>query len=300
VTAYRTPDERFAGLPDFPFAPHYTVVRGLRVHHVEAGPPDAAPVLLLHGEPTWSFLYRRMLPILAAAGHRAIAPDLVGFGRSDKPTETSAYTYAAHVGWMAEWIRMNELKDMTLVGQDWGSLIGLRLVGEHPELFSRVVMANGFLPTGEGRLPFVFKLWQAFARWSPLFPISWIVRAGCARGLTRDVRAAYDAPFPTRGSKAGARAFPRIVPTAPDDPAAAPNRAAWAVLEQWNKPFLTAFATGDPIFHGLDHVLQQRIPGTAGQPHTRIRRAGHFIQEDAGEELARVIVDWIAQLAAPR
>ena len=299
MPVFRTPDERFAGLPDFPFAPRYTEVQGLRMHHVEAGPFGADPVLMLHGEPTWSFLYRKMIPVLAAAGHRAIAPDLVGFGRSDKPTSTADYTYARHVSWVAEWIERNELRRITLVGQDWGSLIGLRLAGEHPDWFDRVVIANGFLPTGEGRLPAVFKVWQAFARWSPVFPISLIVRAGCAQGLAPEVRAAYGAPFPTRASRAGARAFPRIMPTAAEDPEAAANRAAWTALESFRKPFLTAFATGDPIFRGLDRVLQQRIPGAAGQPHTRIRGAGHFIQEDRGEELARVIADWIASTPSP-
>lgn len=291
----RTPDERFARLPDYPFAPRYTEVQGLRVHHVEDGPPDAKPVLLLHGEPTWSFLYRRLIPILARAGHRALAPDLVGFGRSDKPTARSAYAYARHVQWMAEWIASNRLREITLVGQDWGSLIGLRLVGEHPHLFRRVVIANGFLPTGEGRLPLAFRLWQAFARWSPLFPVPAIVRAGCARKVSADVLAAYAAPFPDRRSKAGARVFPRLVPTSPGDPEAAANRRAWATLRTWEQPFLTVFGEKDPIFGGLDRILQERIPGAKGQPHRRLRGAGHMIQEDCGEELAEAIVQFIAR-----
>lgn len=244
---YRTPEERFAGLPDFSFEPRYTDVQGLRIHHVEAGPAGAEPVLMLHGEPTWSFLYRKMIPVIADAGYRAIAPDLVGFGRSDKPVRIEDYSFARHVAWMADWVRRNELQNITLVAQDWGSLIGLRLVAEHPERFSRVVMANGFLPTGDTPPPLAFKLWQAFARWSPLFPISAIVRAGCKQAFGRDVAAAYDAPFPVRRAKAGTRAFPRLVPTRPDDPSAGANRAAWEKLRQWHKPFLTAFATGDPI-----------------------------------------------------
>ena len=296
---FRTPDERFSGLPDYPFEPRYTHVQGLRIHHVEAGPATTPPVLLLHGEPTWSFLYRMMIPIIAEAGHRTLAPDLIGFGRSDKPTKRTTYSYARHVEWVAEWIRQNHLQNITLVVQDWGSLIGLRLVGEHPDLFSRVVVANGFLPTGDGRLPLAFRLWQAFARWSPLFPVSAIVRAGCARGLSREVRAAYDAPFPNRRSKAGARAFPRLVPTTPNDPATAANREAWKTLRRWDKPFLTAFATRDPIFAGLDRVLQEQIPGAKGQPHCRIRGAGHFIQEDKGEELARIVVQFIEQTSPP-
>lgn len=290
---YRTPQERFDDLPDYPFEPHFTDVQRLRIHHVEAGPASADPVLMLHGEPTWSFLYRKMMPIIAAAGHRAIAPDLVGFGRSDKPVRIEDYSFARHVAWMAEWMRRNELRNVTLVAQDWGSLIGLRLVAEHPERFSRVVIANGFLPTGDTPPPLAFKLWQAFARWSPLFPISAIVRAGCKQGLGRGVAAAYDAPFPVRRGKAGTRAFPRLVPTTPDDPSAAANRAAWEKLRQWDKPFLTAFATGDPIFGKLDKVLQDEIPGARGQPHCRIRGAGHFIQEDQGEELAHVVVRFI-------
>lgn len=292
--AYRTPDSRFSRLPGYDFDPHYTTVAGLRMHHVEAGPADGEPVLLLHGEPTWSFLYRKMIPVIAAAGHRVLAPDLPGFGRSDKPLRRRDYSYSGHVAWVAEWIRENGLRDITLVAQDWGSLIGLRLVGERPELFRRVVIANGGLPTGEERLGLVFRLWQAFARWSPVFPVRAIVRAGCARAVSREVLAAYAAPYPTRRSKTGARAFPRLVPTAPDDPEAVANRRAWGGLREWRKPFLTAFGTADPIFRGFDRVLQDRIPGAAGQPHRRIRGAGHFIQEDQGEELAGIIVDFMA------
>lgn len=289
----RTPDERFQGLPGYPFAPRYTEVDGLRIHHVEEGPPDADPVLMLHGEPTWSYLYRRMIPIVAAAGHRAIAPDLAGFGRSDKPADSAAYTYAAHVAWMAKWIEANDLRRVTLVCQDWGSLIGLRLVAELPDRFARVVVANGFLPTGDREPPRAFRVWQAFARWSPWFPIGRIVQAGCAQPLSREVRAAYDAPFPTARHAVAARAFPRLVPTRPDDPAAADNRRAWERLRAWNRPLLTAFGDSDPIFRGADRVLQRQVPGAAGQPHTTIRGAGHFIQEDRGEELARVVNDFV-------
>jgi haloalkane dehalogenase len=286
----RTPDARFANLPDYPYEPRYTAVAGLRVHHAEAGPGVGEPVLMLHGEPTWSFLYRKMIPIVAAAGYRVLVPDLVGFGRSDKPTAIDAYSYARHVAWLAEWIEQRELRGITLVVQDWGSLIGLRLLGEQPERFARVVVANGFLPTGESRLPFAFKLWKAFARYSPLFPISAIVRAGCRQPVSREVRAGYDAPFPDGKYKAGARSFPRLVPTTPDDPGAVANREAWKRLRVWDRPFLTAFATGDPIFAGADRILQQQIPGAEGQPHTRIRGAGHFVQEDRGEELAELVV----------
>lgn len=290
----RTPDERFAALPDYPFAPHYTEVDDLRIHHVEEGPAEADPVLMLHGEPTWSFLYRKMIPIVAAAGHRAIAPDLVGFGRSDKPAERADYTYERHVEWIKDWLRALDLRRITLVCQDWGSLIGLRLVAEEPERFARVVVANGYLPTGDGKLPWFFRVWQAFARRSPWFPIGGIVRLGCWTRLPRAVVAAYEAPFPSAEFEAGARAFPPMVPTGPDDPAAAANRRAWETLSAWEKPFLTAFSDRDPIFRGADQALQKRIPGAAGQPHTTIRGAGHFLQDDRGEELARVVVDWIA------
>ena len=291
---YRTPDSRFSRLPGYDFEPHYTTVAGLRMHHVEAGRASGETVLLLHGEPTWSYLYRRMIPILAGAGHRVLAPDLIGFGRSDKPVRRGDYTYSGHVAWVGEWIAENGLNDITLVAQDWGSLIGLRLVGERPELFRRVVIANGGLPTGEERLGWAFRLWQAFARWSPVFPVRAIVRAGCAQRVSREELAAYSAPHPTRRSKAGARAFPRLVPRRPDDPEAVANREAWAGLREWRKPFLTAFGTGDPIFRGYDRVLQSRIPGAEGQPHRRIDGAGHFIQEDRGDELARVVADFIA------
>ncbi|HEV2149244.1 MAG TPA: haloalkane dehalogenase [Longimicrobiaceae bacterium] len=291
----RTPEERFADLPDYPFAPRYTEVDGLRIHHVEEGPADADPVLLLHGEPTWSYLYRRMIPVLAAAGHRAVAPDLVGFGRSDKPAERSAYSYDRHVEWIKAWIAARDLRRITLVGQDWGSLIGLRLVAELPDRFARVVIGNGFLPAGERRAPFVFRVWKAFARWSPWFPIGRIVQAGSATRLPPEVIAAYDAPFPSAEHKAGARMFPLLVPLTPDHPATPANRRAWEVLERWDRPFLTAFSDLDPIFRGADRVLQRRIPGAAGQPHTTIRGAGHFLQEDRGPEFARVIADFIAR-----
>jgi len=293
VRALRTPDARFDRLPDFPFAPRYTEVDGLRMHHVEAGPPDADPVVLLHGEPTWSYLYRKMIPPLAEAGHRVLAPDLIGFGRSDKPARRGDYTYARHVAWVRAWIEAQGLERVTVVVQDWGSLIGLRLVAELPERFARVVVANGFLPAGGGA-PLAYWLWQQFARWSPWFPIGRIVQVGSVTRLPPAVRAAYDAPFPGARYKAGARAFPVIVPFG-NDPEVAVNRRAWDVLERWEKPFLTAFASGDPIFRGMDRALQARIPGAAGQPHTTVRRAGHFIQEDQGEELARIVADFIAR-----
>lgn len=286
-----TPAERFENLPGYPWQAHDTTVAGMRMAHLDEG--AGRPVLLLHGEPTWSYLYRTMIPVLVDGGCRCLAPDLIGFGRSDKPADIEAYSYAQHVAWLAEWLEKNALEDLVLVAQDWGSLLGLRLVAEHPHRFAGVVIANGFLPTGDHRVPAAFRLWQNFARWSPWFPIGRIVQWGSATTLPPEVVAAYDAPFPTDAHKAGARAFPRLVPTAPNNPASAANRAAWQVLEQWNKPFLTAFGSRDPIFRGADRVLQQRIPGAQGQPHTTIRGAGHFIQEDRGPELAEVIVEFV-------
>ena len=288
----RTPDERFAGLPDWDFAPHWTEVDGLRVHHVDEGPRDAAPVLMLHGEPSWSYLYRHMIPVFADAGLRAVAPDLVGFGRSDKPTDPAAYTYQAHVDWMAAWLEAVDLRDVTLVCQDWGSLIGLRLVAEHQDRFARVVVANGFLPTADRRTPPAFHLWRAFATWSPVLPVGRIVDVGCRRSLSRQERAAYDAPFPSSAHKVGARRFPSLVPTSPDDPAVPANRAAWEELGRWEKPFLTIFGEDDPILGRADRPLQQHVPGATGQPHARVS-GSHFVQEDAGEEIARRVVEWI-------
>jgi len=289
----RTPEERFQGLPDFPFEPRYAKVGGLRIHYVDEGPRNAPVVLLMHGEPTWSYLYRRMIPVIAGAGFRAVAPDLVGFGRSDKPVQRSAYSYRRHVDWMAAWLEQLDLRRVTLVGQDWGSLIGLRLATGHQARFERIVMTNGALPTGDERFPMVFRLWRAFSRWSPWFPVGRIVQAGCRRPITREVQAAYEAPFPSARFRAGARVFPSLVPMRPDDPASDANREAWRQLESWRKPFLCLYATGDPITRAMYEVFRERVPGAAGQPHDLIRGAGHFIQEDAGEELARRIVEWL-------
>ena len=294
MNVLRTPDERFENLEGFPYEPNYSEVSGLRMAHVDEGPADGPPVLLMHGEPTWSYLYRRMIPVLAERGCRALAPDLPGFGRSDKPAAIEDYSYARHVAWMASWLELHDLHDLTLVCQDWGSLIGLRLAAEHAGRFSRIMVANGFLPTADRPPPAAFKAWQLFARWSPIFPIGRIVDSGCATKLSAAVRAGYDAPFPGERFKAGTRAFPRLVPTSPDDPAVPANRAAWEVLKRWEKPLLTAFGNRDPIFRGADRVLQKLVPGAQGQPHTILRGGGHFIQEDCGPELATVVADFIA------
>jgi len=296
VVVVRTPDDRFAGLPVFDYQPRYADVDGLRLAYVEAGPPDGEPVLLLHGEPSWSFLYRTVLPVLAAAGLRAIAADLIGFGRSDKPAEMSDHSYARHV----EWVRAFAfdalgLTGVTLVGQDWGGLIGLRLVAEHPDRFARVVAANTGLPTGDFPMPDVWLRFREVVRTVPVLGISRLVQSGCQRTLTADVLAAYEAPFPDESFKAGPRAMPSLVPTSPDDPASAANRAAWDRLRGWDKPFLVAFSDRDPITGAMAPILKAAVPGAAGLDHPVIEGAGHFLQEDAGERLGTVIADFIRE-----
>ncbi len=290
----RTPDDRFEDLPDFPFEPRYTGVRAgdgteLRVHHVEQG--EGSPVLLMHGEPSWSFLYRLMIPGLAAAGHRAIAPDLVGFGRSDKPTSMDDYTYAAHVDWMDQWLRSSGLHDITLFCQDWGGLVGLRLVAAHPDLFRAVVVANTGLPTGERPMPDAFLAWREFSRTSSGFDIGRIVQGGTVSELSPEVVAAYDAPFPDDSFKAGARIFPSLVPATPDDPAREDQEAAWSVLREFGKPFVTAFSDSDPITAGGFRVFHKLVPGAEGMPHVTIERAGHFLQEDQPQPLVDITVE---------
>lgn len=289
----RTPETAFAGLRDFPWPARYTEVGGLRIAHVEDGPPGAPVVLLMHGEPTWSYLYRKMIPVLAQAGLRAVAPDLVGFGRSDKPARRSDHSYANHVAWMDAWLERNDLRDVTLFCQDWGSLIGLRMVADAPDRFARVALGNGGLPIGTGPVPRAFRLWRTFAAWSPWFPIGRIVRAGCVDGLDAAAVAAYDAPFPTRAHRVAARTMPSLVPITPDDPARAANERAWRLFEQWDKPFLTLFSDRDPITRGGWRIWQQRVPGARGQPHQRIVGAGHFLQEDRGEEVAQALVAFV-------
>jgi haloalkane dehalogenase len=247
----------------------------------------------MHGEPSWSYLYRTMIPIIVDAGLRAVAPDLVGFGRSDKPAKRTDYTYQRHVDWMTSWLDAVDLRDATFVGQDWGGLIGLRLVAARPERFARAVAANTFLPTGDRPAGDAFLAWQRFSQETPDFAVGKIVNGGCTSDLKPEVIAAYDAPFPDDSYKEGARQFPLLVPTSPDDPAAEANRAAWEVLRTWTKPFLCAFSDHDPITAGADRVLRAEIPGCEGQPHTTIEGGGHFLQEDRGAELARVVADFV-------
>lgn len=291
----RTPDERFENLPDYPFEPNYVEVEGLRMHYVDEGKNEDETVLMLHGEPSWSFLYRKMIRIVSEAGYRVVAPDLVGFGKSDKPAEKGDYTFQRHVNWMTAFMEELDLKNITLVCQDWGGLIGLRMAAEHEERFKRITAANTGLPTGDIKSTKAFLQWQQYSRESPTFNVGSIVNGGCVTDLSSEVIAAYDAPFPDDTYKAGARIFPSLVPTAPDDPAAPANRRAWEVLSRWEKPFLTAFSDSDPVTRGGDAYLQKAIPGARGQKHTTIEGAGHFVQEDKGEVWARIILEFIKE-----
>lgn len=305
MESLRTPDERFRNLPGFDFPPHYAMVPDfeggeLRLHYLDEGPRDAPVVLMLHGEPSWCYLYRKMIPLVVAAGYRVIAPDLIGFGRSDKPTRQSDYSHQGHVRWIGTLLTQLGLRDMVLVCQDWGGLVGLRLAAAQPDLFAGILAANTMLPgfpLSHPALGAVFGRWQrlratlgfgswfAFSQLHPAWRAGFVLRMGTARKLPRDVQAAYDAPFPSQAYMAGARVFPRLVPS---DMGA--NKAAWKQLRQWQKPFLCAFSDKDPIMSAMADVFPALIPGAQGQPHTTIARAGHFLQEDAGEDLARVTV----------
>ena len=294
----RTPDTRFESLPDFPFAPHYLDVPNaagppLRIHYLDEGPCEAPPVLFLHGEPSWSYLYRHIIPPLVARGHRVLAPDLIGFGRSDKPAARTDYTFERHVDWTGVWLTALDLTGITLFCQDWGGLIGLRLVARFPERFAGVIAANTGLPVGGGanggKAPLPFRLWVKFSQLVPRFPVGWLVSKGTVRRLSAAEKAAYDAPFPDERYKAGARQFPLLVPVTSAHASVAECKQAWEVLARFEKPFLTAFSDRDPITRGGDRAFQQRVPGAKGQPHTTIRRAGHFLQEDQPAEIANII-----------
>jgi haloalkane dehalogenase len=289
----RTPDEAFARVKDYPFAPHYHDVIDadgtvLRVHYVHEGPRGAAPILLMHGEPTWSYLYRKFIPPLVAKGHRVIAPDLIGFGKSDKPADREDYTYERHVAWMSDWLTALDLRDITLFCQDWGGLIGLRLVAAFPDRFAKLIIANTGLPTGTGWSE-GFENWRAFSQQVETFPTGFICNGGCVRDLTPDEIAAYDAPFPDESYKGGARQFPTLVPIKPDQPSVAENIAAWTVLETFDRPVLTCFSDKDPVTGGGEKIFIARVAGAQGQPHRIITDAGHFLQEDKPEELIELI-----------
>jgi len=329
----RTPDECFENLPAFDFDPHYTEVPDfeggtLRIHHLDEGSPDAPAVLCMHGQPTWSYLYRHMIPLLTGAGLRVIAPDLVGYGRSDKPAAREDYSYQRQVDWMSAWLTANDFSGLTFFGQDWGGLIGLRLVAENEARFAKVVISNTGLPVPEGvsqevcdkvrrfraeaptptlaevgaamakmstgEMALHFSYWQKWCWESEDMPVG-VAVTGSIRGraLSAAETAAYDAPFPSASFKMGPRAMPSQVPTLPDDPSVAANRRAWEIFEKWQKPFLLAFADGDPVTKGMDRAFCERVPGAAGQPHTTLTGAGHFVQEDCPEALAKIIADFV-------
>lgn len=302
----RTPDERFANLPGFPFAPHYVEVPdgeggALRVHHLDEGPRDAKVVLLMHGNPSWSYLYRKMIPPIVAAGYRCVAPDLVGLGRSDKPSRLEDYTVARHVEWMrAALFDRLDLRDVNLVCQDWGGVIGLRLVAEHPERFASVVAANTGVPTGQTPISEDLRKWPEMARQMKVFPVGQMVSMGCTGGLTEAEIAAYDAPFPDESYKAAAKSFPALIPITPDNPAVPDMLRAWESLDRFDKPLLCAFSDMDPFNKGGNKALEKRVPGAQGQAHTTITGGGHFLQEDRGAELAEVVIAFLGRVHGGR
>lgn len=288
----RTPIKYFQDLPDYPFESYYVDINAIQMHFLDEGPKDGEIVLLLHGEPSWSYLYRHMIPPLVAAGYRCIAPDLIGFGKSDKPTKISDHSYAKHVAWMKEFVEKLNLNNITLFCQDWGSLIGLRVAAENKNWFARIVLANGGLPTGEEEMPDFFYKWQKFAKYSPVFPIGKIIEKGVRASMAKEEVAAYNAPYPKAKYKKGTRAMPQLVPTSTDNPASIANKKAWEVFENWEKPFLTAFSNKDPITRGGEKLWQNKVPGAKNQKHVTIDGAGHFLQEEKGPELAQVIIDF--------
>jgi haloalkane dehalogenase len=293
-----TPEHYFEQITDFCYAPHFLQVDdceggSLKLHYIDEGPKDANVVLMLHGEPSWAYLYRKMIDPVLAEGYRVVAPDLIGFGKSDKPTERSDYTYQRHLDWIRQVVIQLNLKDITLVCQDWGGLLGLRLVAEHAELFARVLAANTMLPTGDHAASEAFLNWQTFSQQVDVFPVAGIIKGATVTPLSSEVLAAYNAPFPDETYKAGVRQFPLLVPTTPDNPASEANRLAWKTLQQFNKPFITAFSDSDPVTAGGDRIMQKLIPGCQGQAHTTIEKGGHFLQEDQGKRLAEVLLTFM-------
>jgi haloalkane dehalogenase len=309
----RTPDKRFVGLPDYPFDPNYVEVgSGLRLHYVDAGPTGGPPVVLLHGQPTWSYLYRTVIPELTALGYRAIAPDLIGFGRSDKPRQRTAYTVRSHTQWLMDFLDALDLTGITLVVQDWGGPVGLGALAARPERFAAVVAANTVLHTadaslagaltwachtmGDGRVVVEPALldYQRMTQELADFRPSLFVQGATQLEVRPDVLDAYDAPFPDESYCAGARQFPVLMGLTPGSECARQNRRTLAALRTFDAPFLTAFSDGDPATRGWDAVLQAAVPGAADQAHTVIAGAGHFLQEDNGPELGRAITAFLA------
>jgi haloalkane dehalogenase len=291
----RTPDERFDALPDWDYAPRYREVVAadgtlLRYHFVDEGPRDAAPVLLLHGNPSWSYLHRHMIRGLVERGHRVVALDLMGMGRSDKLVDRTAYTVEAHLDWMQQWIDGEDLRDVTLYCQDWGGLLGLNLVRLQPDRFTRILASNTGLPAGEGTNA-ALQAWIEFSQSVTPLPVGAIVDGASTRTLTEAERAAYDAPYPDATYQASPVQFPVLIPAPPDHPAVPLFRATWDFLETWTRPFLTVFGSEDAIaFKPGSHLkFQRKVPGAQGQPHRVIEGANHFIQEDASDELVEIL-----------
>lgn len=293
MAVLRTPDERFRNLDGFPYAPHYVEIGGLRMHYVDEG--QGEPVLCLHGEPSWSYLYRHMIPSLSAS-HRVVAPDWIGFGRSDKLPRVENYSFALHQDMLAAFVEALGLQSITLVCQDWGGLLGLTVASEMPDRFARLVIMNTYLPTGEEPVSEAFLLWRGYAeRLGTALPVGRMMARAFQneRSKTAGVRAAYEAPFPDDSYKAGVAAFPLLVPLHPEDPGAAEMGLARQRLSQWRKPALVLFSDGDPITRGADAFFRALIPGAAGQPAVTVEGAGHFLQEDKGEEIAAHILAFL-------
>ncbi len=288
----QTPEEQFQNLPDYEFKENYVEIDEMRMHYVDYGESEQV-VLLLHGEPSWSFLYRRMIKRITRAGIRVIAPDLIGFGKSDKPTDETVYTYQNHYNWLKSFIEQLGLSEINLFCQDWGGLLGLRMVAFEPQLFARVVASNTFLPIGQPAPSEAFLKWREFSKTSKEFDIGRVIQMGSASELSEEIIAAYNAPFPDESYKVGARVFPSIVPIDFDDPEAATNREAWKELGSFDKPFLTAFGDSDPITRGGEKVIQKLIPGCKGMYHPIVAGGGHFIQEDKPDLMTSLIVNLI-------
>ncbi len=288
----RTPEECFENLPDYDFKANYITVEDLRMYYVDHGYGEQI-VLLLHGEPSWSFLYRKMINKIAKAGYRVIAPDLIGFGRSDKPTDPDIYTYQNHYNWVKDFVTALDLKDINLFCQDWGGLLGLRLVALEPQLFARVIASNTFLPIGQPAPTEAFLKWREFSKRSEEFDIGRVIQMGAVSELAPETITAYNAPFPDESYKVGARVFPSIVPIDFDDPESEINRECWKQLQTFDKPFLTAFGDSDPITKGGEKVMQKLIPGCKGMFHPTVSGGGHFIQEDKPDLLSSLIVNLI-------
>jgi haloalkane dehalogenase len=293
MEAKRTPDARFEHLDGHPFAPRYAEVKAegggpLRVHYVDEGPRGAAPVVLMHGNPSWSYLYRKIIPRLVAKGHRVLAPDLIGLGRSDKPAAKGDYSLARHVDWMSQWLVAAGVERATLFAQDWGGVIGLPVATRHPERFVGLVAANTGLPTGQGANP-ALQQWLDYSDRADSLPVAQLIHGFTVRGLSDAEKRAYDAPFPDASYQAAALSFPRLIPLQPDNPGVPLMHETWRRLERWTKPFLTVFGDRDPISKGAELAFQERVPGAKGQPHAVLSPAHHFLQEDQPEAIAERI-----------